>query len=55
MKEHRADSPAIEKEAKPFTELKNIKTFEFDQSQAFVCDVNTGICGPIKEEKEEKK
>lgn len=44
-----------EKTTKLFTELKPLKTFEFDASQGFVCDVNTGICGPATQEKEEKK
>ncbi|MCF3944988.1 hypothetical protein [Oceanobacillus alkalisoli] len=37
-------------ELKPLEELEG---FNFDSSDAFVCDMETGICGPVK--KEEKK
>lgn len=40
------------KKLKGVTELKG---FEFDGSVGFVCDVNTGICGPITKKEEGKE
>ena len=40
------------------TELKTIQELTIlgsDDSAGFFCDVNTGICGPIPEKKEEEK
>lgn len=39
-------------EIKPIEELKG---FDLKDSDAFVCDVETGICGPVKTDKETKK
>ena len=36
---------------KPIQELKG---FDFEDSDAFVCDMETGICGPVNQEKEAK-
>lgn len=36
-------------------EMKKVETLEFDNAEGFVCDFNTGICGPITQEKEVKK
>lgn len=36
-------------EIKPIEELKG---FDFANSDAFVCDMETGICGPVNKEKE---
>ncbi len=36
---------------KPIQELKG---FDFTASDALVCDMDTGICGPVKQEKETK-
>jgi len=36
---------------KPIQELKG---FDFAASDAFVCDMDTGICGPVNQEKETK-
>lgn len=38
----------------PLQELKTIKTLDIDSSPGFFCDVETGICGPITQEKEGK-
>lgn len=35
--------------------LKTLKTLDFDSSPGFVCDVDTGICGPVDAKKEGKK
>ncbi|WP_047986494.1 hypothetical protein [Ornithinibacillus californiensis] len=35
-------------------DLKELKSLDKNDSTAFVCDVNTGICGPVKQEKEGK-
>ena len=43
---------------KPIFDLKPIqelKGFDFADSDAFVCDMETGVCGPVKQEKEVKK
>ena len=39
-------------ELKPLEELKG---FELSESDAFVCDLETGVCGPVKNEKETNK
>ena len=47
-----------EKSSVNLTELKSfpdLTTIEFDDSAGFVCDVNTGICGPVTEKKEGEK
>jgi len=47
-----------EKSSVNLTELKSfpdLTTIEFDDSTGFVCDVNTGICGPVTEKKEGEK
>lgn len=36
---------------KPIQELKD---FDFATSDAFTCDIETGICGPVKQVKETK-
>ena len=36
---------------KPIQELKD---FDFATSDAFTCDIETGICGPVKQAKETK-
>ncbi|MEH7239442.1 hypothetical protein [Bacillus sp. JJ1562] len=35
--------------------VKKLKSFDFDSSSGFVCDVNTGICGPVIQKEEGKK
>ena len=47
------NSPAHEKPVtlKPIEELKR---FDFATSDAFICDIETGICGPAKRDKETK-
>lgn len=44
----------VERAASKINDFKKLKTLEFDPSQGFVCDVNTGICGPVTQEKEGK-
>lgn len=60
LNEKQKDSSNINKEKSNvnLTELKSIPeltTLEFDDSTGFVCDVNTGICGPVTEKKEGEK
>ena len=43
------EKPVID--LKPIQELKG---FDFTESNAFVCDMETGVCGPVNEEKVEK-
>lgn len=35
-------------------ELKPLKELDDSKSSGFVCDMETGICGPITEKKEKK-
>ncbi len=35
--------------------IKKLKSLDFDSSSGFVCDINTGICGPVNQEKEGKQ
>jgi len=35
--------------------IKKLKSLDFDNSSGFVCDINTGICGPVVERKEGKE
>ncbi len=35
--------------------VKKLKSLDFDNSSGFVCDVNTGICGPVIQKEEGKK
>ncbi|WP_099362954.1 hypothetical protein [Fredinandcohnia onubensis] len=35
--------------------IKKLKSFDFDSSSGFVCDINTGICGPVNQKKEGKE
>lgn len=34
-------------------DMKDIKEMSLDNSSGFVCDVNTGICGPVNNRKED--
>ncbi|WP_096269927.1 hypothetical protein [Paucisalibacillus globulus] len=34
--------------------IRKIKSLDIDTSAGFVCDINTGICGPIEKKKEGK-
>jgi hypothetical protein len=35
--------------------IQELKSFEFDGSEEFVCDINTGICGPVIKKEEGKE
>lgn len=54
MKNLKKNSEQIEAKETPKL-LGGLKTIELDSSGGFVCDINTGICGPIDEKKEVKK
>ncbi|WP_077617891.1 hypothetical protein [Bacillus sinesaloumensis] len=34
---------------------KKLKSLNFDSSSGFICDINTGICGPVTQKKEGEK
>ena len=34
--------------------IKKLKSLDLDTSSGFVCDINTGICGPVNQKKEGK-
>ncbi|WP_010096331.1 hypothetical protein [Ornithinibacillus scapharcae] len=34
-------------------DMKEIKEISLDNSSGFVCDINTGICGPVNNRKED--
>jgi hypothetical protein len=36
-------------------DIQELESFDFDGSAGFVCDINTGICGPVIKEEEGKK
>ena len=36
-------------------DIQELKGFEFDLSDGLLCDINTGICGPVSKEEEGKK
>ena len=36
-------------------DIQELKSFEFDGSAGFVCDISTGICGPVIKEEEGKE
>lgn len=38
-------------ELKPLQELKG---FDFTTSDAFICDMETGVCGPVNQDRETK-
>lgn len=51
-------SPERNDSKAPLIDLNNIqelKSFEFEGSEGFVCDINTGICGPVIKKEEGKK
>lgn len=56
-KEMKNESTAGKKEASLHTlpDLSGIQLMDFGESTGFSCDVQTGICGPIDQKKEEKK
>ena len=35
--------------------IQELKSFDYDGSAGFVCDINTGICGPVIQEEEGKE
>ena len=35
--------------------LKKLKSIDLDTSSGFICDINTGICGPVNQKKEGKE
>ncbi len=45
----------VETPKKKPIELKPLEGFDFQDADGFVCDVETGICGPVKKEKETKE
>jgi hypothetical protein len=55
-KDNTASKQVASKETlKDLSGIKKFKTLEFDSSSGFVCDINTGICGPVDQEKEGKQ
>ncbi len=37
------------------SEVIELKSFSLDSSEGMMCDFETGICGPLNEEKEDEK
>ncbi|SDK89611.1 hypothetical protein [Lacicoccus qingdaonensis] len=37
------------------SEVIELKSFSLDSSAGMMCDADTGICGPLNEEKEDEK
>jgi len=48
------DKKAVKEKPLDIKPLQPLKEFHGSNSGGFVCDMETGICGPIKEEKEKK-
>ncbi|MCK1976947.1 hypothetical protein LNK15_07760 [Jeotgalicoccus huakuii] len=44
-----------EQERKVDSKIQTIEPMDLGSSQGMVCDFETGVCGSINEEKEEKK
>ena len=36
-------------------DIQELKSMDNDQSAGFVCDIDTGVCGPVTNMKEEKE
>jgi len=43
------------KDKRTMKHLTKIKTLDLGNAQGFTCDTETGICGPVDQEKEENK
>ncbi|WP_156302516.1 hypothetical protein [Salinicoccus sp. YB14-2] len=39
----------------PQSEVIELKSFSLDSSEGMMCDADTGICGPVNEEKEDER
>lgn len=37
------------------SEVIELKSFSLDSSEGMICDADTGICGPVNEEKEDER
>ena len=48
------DNSAEEKSAFVLKPIQELKGFDFADSNAFVCDMETGICGPVNQKEETK-
>jgi len=48
------DKKTVKEKPLDIKPLKPLKTLDDSNSGGFICDMETGICGPIKEEKEKK-
>lgn len=44
-----------EQERNEDNKVQTIEPMDFTSSAGMMCDFETGVCGPINEEKEEKK
>ena len=56
-KEMKNESTAVKQAISNHTlpDLSGIKLIDFGESTGFACDVQTGICGPFDQKKEDKK
>ena len=56
-KEMKNESTAVKQAVSNHTlqDLSGIKLVDFGESTGFVCDVETGICGPIDQKEEDDK
>jgi len=48
------DNKTLEKSIINLKPIQELKSFDFTASDALVCDMETGICGPVNQEKEKK-
>lgn len=56
-KETKNESTAVKQAVSNHTlkDLSGIKLVDFGESTGFVCDVQTGICGPIEQKEDDEK
>jgi len=48
------DNKTQEKSIMNIKPIQELKGFDIEVSDALVCDMDTGICGPVNQEKETK-
>ncbi|MCC3357412.1 hypothetical protein [Bacillus sp. REN16] len=53
--ESSTETKDVNKLLKELKGVKKLKSLDIDNSSGFVCDVTTGICGPVTQQKEEGK
>lgn len=55
MTQNNKQTGSNEKPAIKLKPLKELKGFEIEETDALICDMETGICGPVDKKKEKNK